>query len=204
MPSENAPAPEKPVVMAQVGRQLTQWPISALGQWRFSTGLPFSTSRMCFLLPRRSSSTAVKMPAGPAPTMMRSYFSITLFILYVELIKPLSLANARQGRVAAPSIRCALRASCWPLPQQRLPVSATGGGRRCCPCRGEPLAKRSVLRCFMRSAAERQGLSSIEEVASRSDDGEVIPPPAPPRRSHPHSRAPQRWTPHLRGRHLGR
>ena len=72
------------------------------------------------------------------------------------------------------------------------------------PLAGEPLAKRSVLRCFMRSAAERQGLSSIEEVASRSDDGEVIPPPAPPRRSHPHSRAPQRWTPHLRGRHLGR
>ncbi len=60
--------------------------VSALGQWRFSTGLPFSTSRMCFLLPRRSSSTAVKMPAGPAPTMMRSYFSITLFILYIELI----------------------------------------------------------------------------------------------------------------------
>jgi hypothetical protein len=24
------------------------------------------------------------------------------------------------------------RASCWPLPQQLLPVSAAGGGRRCC------------------------------------------------------------------------
>ena len=82
MPSENAPAPEKPVVMAQVGRQLTQWPSSALGQWRFSTGLPFSTSRIFFLLPWRSSSTAVKMPAGPAPTMIRSYFSISSFILY--------------------------------------------------------------------------------------------------------------------------
>ena len=44
----DAPAPEKPVVMAQVGRQLTQWPSSALGQWRFSTGLPFSTSRIFF------------------------------------------------------------------------------------------------------------------------------------------------------------
>ena len=39
----------------------------------------------------------------------------------------------RQGRVAAPSIRRASLASCWPLPQQLLPVSATGGGRRCCP-----------------------------------------------------------------------
>ena len=38
-------------------------------------------------------------------------------------------------RVAAPSIRIvpwAARASCWPLPQQLLPVSATGGGRRRC------------------------------------------------------------------------
>ena len=41
--------------------------------------------------------------------------------------------SARQGRVAAPSIRCALLASCWPLPQHLLPVSATGGGRRRCP-----------------------------------------------------------------------
>jgi len=38
-------------------------------------------------------------------------------------------------RVAAPSIRIvpwAALASCWPLPQQLLPVSAAGGGRRCC------------------------------------------------------------------------
>ena len=38
-------------------------------------------------------------------------------------------------RVAAPSIRIvpwAARASCWPLPQQLLPVSAAGGGRRRC------------------------------------------------------------------------
>ena len=38
-------------------------------------------------------------------------------------------------RVAAPSIRFvpwAALASCWPLPQQLLPVSAAGGGRRRC------------------------------------------------------------------------
>ena len=38
-------------------------------------------------------------------------------------------------RVAAPSIRIVpwtALASCWPLPQQLLPVSATGGGRRRC------------------------------------------------------------------------
>ena len=66
--------------------------------------------------------------------------------------------RAATARVAAPSIRSALLASCWPRPQQRLPVSATGGGRRCCPYRGEPLAKRqSFTKC--------QGLSSIGEVA---------------------------------------
>ena len=43
--------------------------------------------------------------------------------------------NGRRYRVAAPSIRIVpwtARASCWPLPQQLLPVSATGGGRRRC------------------------------------------------------------------------
>ena len=43
--------------------------------------------------------------------------------------------NILRCRVAAPSIRIvpwAALASCWPLPQQLLPVSATGGGRRRC------------------------------------------------------------------------
>ena len=46
--------------------------------------------------------------------------------------------NARRYRVAAPSIRIvpwAALASCWPLPQQLLPVSAAGGGRRRCTLR---------------------------------------------------------------------
>jgi len=47
-----------------------------------------------------------------------------------------TILNARRFfRVAAPSIRIvpwAALASCWPLPQQLLPVSATGGGRRRC------------------------------------------------------------------------
>jgi len=45
------------------------------------------------------------------------------------------IENGRRYRVAAPSIRIvpwAALASCWPLPQQLLPVSATGGGRRRC------------------------------------------------------------------------
>ena len=47
----------------------------------------------------------------------------------------MSRACSPWRRVAAPSIRIvpwAALASCWPLPQQLLPVSATGGGRSCC------------------------------------------------------------------------
>ena len=46
-----------------------------------------------------------------------------------------TILNGFRYRVAAPSIRIvpwAARASCWPLPQQLLPVSAAGGGRRRC------------------------------------------------------------------------
>ena len=47
----------------------------------------------------------------------------------------LSRACSPWRRVAAPSIRFVpwtALASCWPLPQQPLPVSAAGGGRSCC------------------------------------------------------------------------
>ena len=56
-------------------------------------------------------------------------------------------------RVAAPSIRFvpwAALASCWPLPQQLLPVSATGGGRRRC-----TLAIISGKNIFNRAMPER-------------------------------------------------
>ena len=46
-----------------------------------------------------------------------------------------TILNGFRYRVAAPSIRIvpwAALASCWPLPQQLLPVSTAGGGRRCC------------------------------------------------------------------------
>ena len=60
-----------------------------------------------------------------------------------EATSPSRLRRAT-ARVAAPSIRCAPLASCWPRPQQRLSVSATGGGRRCCSYRGEALAFREA------------------------------------------------------------
>ena len=79
--------------------------------------------------------------------------------------KPLSLLR-RQGRVAAPSIRSALLASCWPLPQQLLPVSATGGGRRCCPCRGEPLAGRAALSWTLEAQYGAKGRALLQRAAA--------------------------------------
>ena len=46
-------------------------------------------------------------------------------------------------------------ASCWPRPQQRLPVSATGGGRRCC-------SQRERLWIFREASPLRQRLSLWE------------------------------------------
>ena len=61
--------------------------------------------------------------------------------------------NGFRYRVAAPSIRFvpwAALASCWPLPQQLLPVSATGGGRRRC-----------TLAIFTEGVVEENCLSTV-------------------------------------------
>ncbi len=64
MPSEKAPAPEKPVVMWQTGLQFMHTPVLAFGQLRRVSSRPFSTMTIFFLLPRRSISSAVKIPPG--------------------------------------------------------------------------------------------------------------------------------------------
>ena len=72
-------------------------------------------------------------------------------------------------RVAAPSIRIvpwAALASCWPLPQQLLPVSATGGGRRRCSGkiifnRAMPERLRTLRHCiFTGGVVEENGICS--------------------------------------------
>ena len=215
MPSENAPAPEKPVVMAQVGRQLTQWPSSALGQWRFSTGLPFSTSRMCFLLPRRSSSTAVKIPAGPAPTMMRSYFSIALFLSFCVMMFgayiSVTVWSAGSGlalSVIASQCQLSQRESRWPA--GRLSASPFGSNnddrrqwRKQEIIVGAAASKTHAKRCGCWVPQPGQWMRP----AGADGEGkppEVIRPPAPPRRSRPHGPAPRRSPPRRRGRCPGR
>ena len=50
----------------------------------------------------------------------------------LRIISVTFLVSAAGGRVAAPSIRCALLAYRWPRPQQLLAASAAGGARRRC------------------------------------------------------------------------
>ena len=93
-PSENAPAPENPVVMRQ-GLQCTHTPVFVLGQLRRSMGRPRSTSMIwrVSLLPSRPS--AVKMPAGPAPMMSTSVVrEMVAMMLLLKGLAHLSLCPA--------------------------------------------------------------------------------------------------------------
>ena len=76
--------------------------------------------------------------AEPEKTVKRSSRRTGVNLQFFPL-EPTSLGSSRAcspwRRVAAPSIRFvpwAALVSCWPLPQQLLPVSAAGGGRSCC------------------------------------------------------------------------
>ena len=74
------------------------------------------------------------------------------------------ILNGFRYRVAAPSIRIvpwAARASCWPLPQQLLPVSAAGGGRRRCTL-GIKSGK-SIFYSQFRNACGRFGTAFLRE-----------------------------------------
>ena len=80
-------------------------------------------------------------------------------------------AFSANWRVAAPSV-CfgpwAGLASCWPLPQQLLPVSAPGGGRRCCrPFHRPPY-------CLTATGSHPSGRSS-EKLPAHSPVGCIFP-----------------------------
>ena len=70
MPSEKVPAPPQPQVTSH-GEQLAQTPVTRAGQTRLSMSGPCSSSSTELPL-RRTSSSAAKMPAGPAPAMTQS------------------------------------------------------------------------------------------------------------------------------------
>ena len=94
-------------------------------------------------------------------------FSKTIPMIYDKLSNTLRVQPLRHAcGVPLPGLRLPASASlalasCWPRPQQRLPVSATGGGRRCCSYRGEALAFRKAL-------SLRQRLPSLGELSSEA------------------------------------
>ena len=96
-------------------------------------------------------------------------------------------------RVAAPSIRFvpwAALASCWPLPQQLLPVSAAGGGRR--RCSGKIIYNFAILEnlrifqncLFTGGVVKENGICSAafcESAVLRRRTLSGAPAPAPPK-----------------------
>ena len=83
----------------------------------------------------------------------------------LSFVQPLSLLR-RQGRVAAPSVCCAVARILLAAAPTATPCFRRWRRSSPLPLVGEPLAKR-------RSFTKCQGLPSVGEVASRSDDGEV-------------------------------
>ena len=81
----------------------------------------------------------------------------------------------RKGtRVAAPSgciVPWAARASCWPQPQQLLPVSAAGSGRRCCTGAFPRRTIRRVDAVRIHPPSLREGYHKTETPVPGSDTG---------------------------------
>ena len=60
-----------------------------------------------------------------------------------------------------PRVPWAARASCWPLPQQLLPASATGRGRRC--CRSHPVGMSNVVAAVLTRTGIAAELTAASE-----------------------------------------
>ena len=78
--SENAPAPENPVVIRQ-GSQFAHGAPACFGHTRSSTAKPLSTMTMRPVKPRSKRESAQKIPAGPAPTMTTSVSMVRISTL---------------------------------------------------------------------------------------------------------------------------
>ena len=75
LPSEKAPAPPKPLMMAQVLHLMQDVTfLPSMGHLRFSSGLPVSNTATLRSGRFIANSYAENMPPGPAPMMMMSYF----------------------------------------------------------------------------------------------------------------------------------
>ena len=135
----------------------TPW---GLFHWGETNGV-FTFLSLLYAIPRKSQA-------------VRGKFTKTLSLCGRALLFPKSknfrrpawACPARQ-RCFAPGLRLPASASlslasCWPRPQQLLPVSATGGGRRRCSYRGEALA-------FRKAYSLRQRLPSLGELSSDSE-----------------------------------
>ena len=101
------------------------------------------------------------MPPGGARVLKSAHHDAAVVFGGVALS-----GASRQGRVAAPSVCCATACILLAAAPTATPCFRRWRRSSPLPLVGEPLAKR-------RSFTKCQGLPSVGEVASRSDDGEV-------------------------------
>ena len=134
--------PAYPAHPARKGRRARRL-LKAAAPLQLQEPLPSIVSKASSVVPRFLLMGVRCSPVSSYPLLRRAVngqMRQTLAESFGKACKSRNILNARRAfRVAAPSIRIvpwAALASCWPLPQQLLPVSATGGGRRCCPNRG--------------------------------------------------------------------
>ena len=74
-PSEKAPAPPKPFIMAQEGHLMQLFTFTpSMGQWRLSSARPASSMAIFAVGHFCTSSYAAKIPPGPPPIINTSYF----------------------------------------------------------------------------------------------------------------------------------
>ena len=82
LPSEKAPAPPKPDMIAQVLHLTQDFTLSpSIGHLRFSRALPVSNTATFKSGRLVANSYAEKMPPGPAPMMMISYFMFLILLI---------------------------------------------------------------------------------------------------------------------------
>ena len=74
LPSENAPAPPKPLIIEQFLQWIQDFTLSpSIGQWRFVNSFPISKTAIFKSGLFSNNSYAVNIPPGPAPTITTSY-----------------------------------------------------------------------------------------------------------------------------------
>ena len=97
----------------------------------YKRGDSIALTKGLLIAARRLSGDGLALSVGFADTSPKGRGSgVSVRLSFVQ---PLSLTSFDKARLRLPASASLPLASRWPLPQQLLPASAAGGGRRRCP-----------------------------------------------------------------------